>query len=357
MQQLKPITFHFSTHKIFQVSSLIDRITDTDTPFVHARKTNETFRELASTIYLPLLTFINTQQIEANIIITGEFLNKLAKYSPKAMSVLLHMLKERQVTLVLDAYHGNSLSSLYNMRWWARSVEKTNNTVIELTGGTAEYIYLPQLFRSLELERVVQSLGISKFVLKNKNAKSDLYQSTLSEFRRFDGDNARWLEGELDIQCKFYFVPSKHFFVPNNIIFERELITAVRAFCMNAGLKYNNFILRSSVAEKTVTTMRIAEKFSLGMYTHMQRSVIRMWDYASLIIASEEHIEDQEYTRLKTISSNFASLQDPFYLMYLQPKLYTSTHSAITNFSSPYEAYASMQACVKHLEILLKNKI
>ena len=357
MQQLKPITLKLSTHKVYEVASLIERITDTDTPFVNIRKTNENFQEMAEVIYAPLFEFIKLHRLEVNFIFTGDYVEKLAKYSPKTLHILQTLVREGLATLVLDAYHGNSLSALYNMSWWARSIKRTQTSLQETLGFEAEFVYLPQLFRQLELERVTGELGVQKFLLQSKGKKVDFYQTKLSELRRFDGQNAKWLEGDADVECEFYFVPDRFFMLPNKLYFEKEKSAAVQAFCMNTGLQYNRFFLRPRATMKPDSTPRISEKFSLGLYSQLQRSVIRLWDYASFIIASEEHVENQEYTRIKTISRNFAALQDPFFLEYLEPKFYHVSHLELTNFTSPYEAYVSMQACVKHLEILLQNKI
>lgn len=361
MQQLKPITLKLSSHKIYKVASLIERITDTDTPFIDIRRTNETFQTMAEEIYKPLFEFIKLHRLEVNFIFTGDYIEKLEKYSPKTLRTLQTLVRQGLVTLVLDAYYGNSLSALYNMAWWARSVARTQASLEKTLGFKAEFVYLPQLFRQLELERVTGVLGTTKFLLQSKGKKIDFYQSKLSDLRRFDGQNPAWLEGDADAECEFYFVPDRFFMLPNRLHFERDRALAVQAFCMNAGLQYNRFFLRprtsTAVEPAKSTNPRISEKFSLGLYSQLQRSVIRLWDYASFIIASEEYVENQEYTRIKTISRNFAALQDPFFLEYLQPKFYHVSHLELTNFASPYEAYVSMQACVKHLEILLKNKI
>ena len=358
MQQLKPITLKLSTLKIYQAASLIERITDTDTPFVNIRKTNENFQAMAEEIYKPLFEFIKLHRLEVNFILTGDYIEKLEKYSPKTLHILQALVREGLATLVLDAYYGNSLSALYNMSWWARSIKRTQTSLQETLGFEAEFVYLPQLFRQLELERVTDELKVSKFLLQSKGKKVDFHRTRLSELRRFDGQNAQWLEGERDVECEFYFVPDRFFMLPNKLHFEKEKSAAVQAFCMNTGLQYNRFFLRPrATPAKPGSSLRINEKFSLGLYSQLQRSIIRLWDYASFIIASEEHVENQEYTRIKTISRNFAALQDPFFLEYLEPKFYHVSHLELTNFTSPYEAYVTMQACVKHLEILLKNKI
>lgn len=358
MHQLKPVTLKLSAYKVYKVASLIERITDTDTPFVNLRGTNEKFRDLSRDIYHPLFKFIELHKLEVNIVITGEFLEKLKKYAPRSLTVLRRLVKEGYVTVVLDAYYGNSLSSLYNMAWWARSIEKTHASCNEILGTDADFVFLPQLYRTLELERVVHKLGKKKFLLRNKGKKIAFYKTKLSSLRRFDGHSVGWLKDEKDEDVRFYYIPNNYYMMPNELVFEKDLETAVRAFCMKVGWQYNKFFLNPRLkSTERHDVPRLNEKFSLGYYSHLQRSVIRLWDYASFIIASEEHIEDQEYTRIKTISRNFAALQDPFFLLYLLPKFYNTPHQEVTMFSSPYEAWVSMQACVKHLEILLKNKI
>ncbi len=358
MQQLKPVTLKLSVYKVYKVASLIERITDTDTPFVNVRKTNEMFKQMSKDIYHPFFKFLELHKLEVNIVITGEFLDKLKKYAPRSLTVLRRLVKGGYVTLVLDAYYGNSLSSLYNMSWWARSIEKTRDRCEEILHKDADFVFLPQLYRTLELERVVHKLGKKKFLLRNKGKKIAYYKTKLSSLRRFDGHPVSWVKDEKDEELEFHYIPNNYFMMPNELMFEKDLETSVRAFSMKVGWQYNKFFLnpRLTKNEKTVVP-RLNEKSSLGYYSHLQKSIIRLWDYASFIIASEEHIEDQEYTRIKTISRNFAALQDPFFLLYLLPKFYNTPHQEVKTFSSPYEAYVSMQACVKHLEILLKNKI
>jgi hypothetical protein len=354
MSNLKPITIFTSVLREYCVASLIDRINDTDTPFTYLNDSNKLFLEMAESVYLEIFTFILLHDLEVNLVVGGEFVEKIYQLSSKTLNLLKTLVTKKKITIVLDAYYGNSTSCLYNTNWWSENITKSKLIIEDLLLNTPQYVYLPQLFRSLPIEKVIESTGITEFLLTGGAKNPESYRISLINLRKMDGQSPEWINNN-NLECVFNFVPQHLRMIVNTLYFSKSPDTAVKAFCMNLGLQYNKYYLRPSVQKSPQKSLRINEKYNLSEYTHLERSLIRLWEYASFLIASEEN--NDEYGRIKTIAKNFAYLQDPFYFWYLKKELYHTSNITMTQFTSPYEAYVSMQSSVKHLEILLKNKI
>ncbi len=359
-QRINPVTIRCTLHKSYHLASIIDRISDKDTPFLDDSRIQKTYQQLVQDVYFPLFSFINLFDLKVNLIVSGEFLDYTATNNPRLLALLSELVSKESIILVADAYHGDSLTSIYNSSLWARRLMKTNLSFNKHFEKKAEMIFMPQLYRNLEMEKISSTMENCRFLLRNRGNKIRVNQIKLSQLRKFNGNTVNWINEENDKELQFFYVPDNMFREVNDLIFEKDKLTATRAFGMDIGLKYSKFLLKRTrrAGNEIEDSMRINEKPSFYLYNQLQRSVLRMWEYAAFLISTElNNSSGDSPDFVKGIAKKFAGFQDPFYLKYLDTKLYLNNDKLVQEFSSPYEAYVNMQACVKNIEILLKNRV
>lgn len=359
-ERINPVTLRISLYKIYHLASIIDRISNSQTPFLDIKETERVFDKISQEIYIPIFRFIDLYDLKANLILSGEVLDMIAKKSPELLNIFLDLVKKRNLSLVADAYYGDSLTCLYNSNLWAQHIQKTYKIINKIFKINPQRIFLPQIYRNLELERLLSFEKTPRFLLQNRGKRFKKEQIMLSNLRRFDGNTVSWINEENDIELNFFFVPDDMFNEVNSLIFEKNLPTVVRAFSMEIGVKYSRFLLNKTkrATKEMRKKTRINEKYSMYLYNHLQRSILRLWGYADFLISSEiNNRSGKSLEFVKDVAKHFAGFADPFYLNYLDTKIFLNPKKEITRFNSPYEAYLNMQACVKNIEILLKNRL
>ena len=353
--QLFPITIQLTQPFEYKLNSLINRIVSKDKQFFDLEKTEKIADEYLDSIVLPTLNFLAANEIKTNIVITG----KLLKYIENNKKVKLkckYMLDRGLVNFIADAYYGESLVSLSHTSIWLDSVTRTVKLIKEVLGANTQCIFVAQLFRSLELEKVTEHLGITNFLTRKKGQKPDMFELKLSEFRRFDGEDVSWITIDKDVKCEFYNVSDNLFYELNLLLFEKNIQQALTAENMKMGLNHAQYILKSNQKNRDMQakTIRIEEKYSLYLYNHLQRAVIRLWEHGNLVLSSNRIVDNKLH---EDLMHALAKLQSSFYLHYLEKKYFTGQTHHAPNFTSQYEACVNMQSAIKEIEILIRNKI
>ncbi|GAB4143151.1 MAG: hypothetical protein OHK0017_00140 [Patescibacteria group bacterium] len=348
MTPVHPVTLNLVKFESYDPHSLLEVVQQAELKFTNSKKTQAKFKNTANELYIPLFNFLYSQKIKLNLVVSGDFLQTAAKYEPKLIRLIRKMEARKQLNIVADAFYGNSLTCLYNISWWVESVGRTVETITELFEIECDTVFIPQLYRSLELEKVYWDLGVRRFLSREKTNKSSLLQTKLSELRRFDGQNAYWITPEKDTEIEIYFIADNRFHEVNNVVFSHGDSNA-RVLGLEIALAEAKEPSQKKWPEHP---SRVSEHYSLVLYNHLQRAVIRLWEYGSILISTESR--NSTKTDNDKLRREFAALQNVEFLRFLKKNVYQDHN---LDFSSPYEAFASMQAAVKKVEILLQNKI
>jgi Glycosyl hydrolase family 57 len=350
---INPITIYASQPFVYCLNSLVNRIVQKDKQFFNLQKSEELTKTFIDTVLLPTLEFMDKNELKANLILTGKLIEHIGK-NKKVKAKIIGMYQSGSLKLVADSYYGESLVSLFNSSLWVSSLKDTIETMKKVLNIQPSIIFIPQLFRTLELEKVTNELGITHFLTRKKGQKPDAFKLLLSELRRFDGGDASWIRGEIDIICDFYNVSDNLFYDLNLVLLGESIQAVTKALNMEMGLNYSQFLLKrkSRKLDKKPESIRIEEKHSLYLYNHIQRAVIRIWQHGSMVLASSVELDPELNSELATA---LAKLQTTTFLNFLEKKYYIG--QKIDNFTSPYEAFVNMQSAVKEIEILVRNKV
>jgi hypothetical protein len=354
MKPVYPATIRFSDLKVFVPGSILNILHDSDLNVFDTEHTDSRFKLYADKLYLPTLKFILSQEIKTNLILTGDFLDQSTKICPEIIELIRALLEKELIKIVADTYWGENLTCLYNPYWWSQSLLKTTQKIEQIFAKTTKIAFLPQLYRSLELERVCHHSQIHTFILKQEGKKQFSFQTKLSEFRRFNGENVYWIEKDADTLCTFHYIPETSFFQINGNIFQPDIKAAAKTFAMAVGFTSADFVVKSQTKRIRTTKkpLRINEKPSLSGYNTMERAVVRLWEYGLVLLMNE--LNYQPRPKLQKMFDEFCAMQNSEFLFYLNKSIYLS--GVVENFSSPFEAFASVQARIKQIEIIIKEK-
>lgn len=353
---IQPITIQISNLLAYKLSSLIHRIVQKDIDFIDKENTAELTRQYLKYIITPLLQTIDDHEISANIVISGSAVRALSS-SVLILNLLKKLIFEGRLKIVVDAFDGESLMCIYNCSQWVASIENTVKTIEDTFGMSPDMVFLPQVFRQLELEKIIEITGITKFLARKRGIKPDKYTVLLSHFRRFDGKDISWIEPDRDVTCDFYWVPNNLYFEAGEIMLHQNHDQKLYTFIQAILNQYENSKIKGyplKIPLLPASNLRISEKNSLILYTHLQRGIIRLWGYGEMVLAtSSENKEDKrEYNKMR---QSFRQIQNVFFLKFLDPANYVD--GKVHDFTSPYEAFVYMQAAIKEAEIFLRNKI
>lgn len=354
MKKMHAATIMLNELPVYEAVSFLDILAKPSSSFFDKPKSNLLFKKLAKEVYYPTLNLLLTQNIGTNIIISGYFLQQAAEHYPKLLLVLRKLLAKDLVYIVANAYFGEDLSMVYNTNWWSHSLQKTCDKVKELLNYEVEGIFLSQMYRNLELERFVHKKRITKFILRQKGKKYSSFYMNLSELRRFNGQTVSWINNENDVKCHFNFIPDTDFFNINGNIFQPNLEQAAKTFAFAVAFTASEFKIRKNTKKiRSFTSLpRINEKPSLTLLSSLEKATLRLWDYGltRLLNLYNDSLKDEWPILLQ----NFVRLQNTDFFAYLNKSNYLLKD--VENFSSPYEAFVSMQAKVKQVEMLLQKK-
>lgn len=351
-QRLYPVTINLSTLNWYEVRPLLKVVRDPSLKFFDEEKSIELFKKSAKEVYLPLLEFIDQQNIRASVILPAEFVEKAFSYNKKLFLLLKKLVKEDQIKIVATAYYANSLTALYHSHWWADSVIKSLEKIENLLECKILTVYLPQLFRNLEIERLTHKFDT--FLIRQKEGGFTHFNLQNSELRKFKGQTVSWVNEENNVNCHYYLVSNSLFFDINLVFLDKNRGQSLKAMAMKIGLASAKNYLGNNLNAKTLAQIpRIQEKYSLVLYNPLERATIRLWEYASILISSQYNNKPDSFSQ--NLFYQFAKLQNADFLIYLRKSIYLK--GSIENFTSPYEAFINMQTTVKQIEILLKNRL
>ena len=354
MSKIKGISIYFSKLDYYKIEPLLDILSSPTSEFIDIKLSKELFKKEIDEKFEPVIDFLIQQEVEANLIVTGNFIQSVAEIRPSLLKKIKFLAQKDQITLVANAFYGNSLTSLYNSAWWATTVNNSIKTIKYHLGKKPDVVYIPQLFRELELERITQETTITTFLCRQRGLRQLEYSLKLSEFRRFEGKKTSWIKSELDVICNFYFEPNNQFFDINKLsIGKKSIPVIVQSLNMKMGLASTNAILRPKITRLNPTDkIRINDTFSIALFTPLERAAIRLWAYGSNVILTEHSLRPTPFSQ--ELFFNFAALQNTDFLLHLRPENYTKKNH---NFTSPFEAFVNMRSAVKKSEIALKNQI
>jgi hypothetical protein len=350
---INPVTIQACQPFVYSLNSLINRIVEKDKQFFEHEQCQELTLYFINTVLYPTLEFLDKNDVKANIIVTGKLIEYIGA-NKKVKSKIVSMYQSGSLKIVADCYYGESLVSFFNVSLWVESLKETVNVIKKTLNIQPDIIFIPQLFRTLELEKVTGELGITQFLTRKKGQKPDTFKLHLSDLRRFDGEDASWITGEKDLICDFYNISDNLFYDLNLALLEKDISRFTKATNMEMGLNHSQFFLKpgNKKEDKKPASIRIEEKQSLYLYNHIQRATIRLWQHGSMVLASSDQIDPELHGHLHNA---LAKLQSATFLNYLEKKNYIG--HKVDNFSSAYEAFVNMQSAVKEIEILVRNKV
>lgn len=321
--------------------------------FFNAKKTEQKFVEFAQTIYLPFLKFTLDQEIKTFLIVTGRFLEMAIRHEPKIIEVIKSLQVKNIIELTVNEYQGSSQSVIYNSEWWSLGVQKTFDLIVKEMQITPTHTFLPQLFRGLELEKIISRTGQHKFLLPRPSKKYFQFDSLLSDFRRFNGKHVNWIEPEEDVKCSFEFIYQGFLFHINGNILQREQSQAIKAFSMAVGFYSSEFEIRksSSKLREQREFVRFNEKPNRSIFSNLEKSVIRLLDYGLNLIESYPNIFYENPDNHEVLR-DFETVHQAEFLFFLDKGMYLEKRNLF--FNSPYEAFITVQTIITKLELTVQ---
>lgn len=354
--KLFPITIRLSDMKNVQKRPLL-KVLDEPMAFeADVSYNNKLFTDISSNVFRKLFEFLEVENIRTNIIISGDILENMNIQDTDTLQILQRLVDSKQVIIIADSFYSESCASMYYQMWWRESVIKSINSIKNILKLACKCIYIPQLFRGLELELLVEEIGVVEFLIPSEGKLIKNYRhfsQKLSDFRKYDGHSLSWIKEKSDSLCTFHFIPQKHFININDLLIGYKSNDIVKLITMGIGhiaFKESSYSIKST--RSSTYMARIPEVYSLAHFTQIQRAIMRLWAYASKITLSELHSHDTEF--LRKIHYFVGRMQNSDYLLYCLKDIYKREG---LNFSSPYEFFANTQASIENVRILLKNKL
>jgi hypothetical protein len=347
-------TLYFNDLPWYNPKSILSHLENPAEPILDKDKSITTFKKHSKQIYNPILSFLLDNRIETNLILTAHFLTQCKKYHPDNLDVIKKLIKKGLAVITVAAYNGEDMSCLYNVEWWANQVITSFQAITKELGTTPDHVFVPQIYRALEIERIVFETGIDNFVIRQKGSKLLPFKLKLSDFRRFSGEQVGWINAENDQMCNFIALPDAQFYEPNTLIFLPNTSEQVKRFSMEVGLNSSMRRLKKMPNwPQKRSGIRLNEHPSLSLFNDLEKSVLRLWEYISMMILSRYHFQKED-PAMMDIFRSYSRIQNKDFLFYLDKRSYYPDSQL--NFTSPYEAFATMQTIAKKLEINLQVK-
>jgi hypothetical protein len=354
IQEIFPVTLQLSQIPEYNLQPLLKVFSTKETNFFNHQLSVGSFVDYCKLIYLPTLNFLEKQNISVNLIISGSFLEMARDYYPKIIFAIRKLYSKNQLNLVIDHKYSASVSCLYNIRWWANGVYQTENIVKNILDIPVGMVFLPQLFRGLQLEKYFEKSNINKFFIRSKSGECKITKIPLVSLRKFHGEPVSWISLENNIELEIFSCPDKLFFHCNEAIFSSNIQEFVIAKNMQIGHHYHNYLLRKQQIQRVVgLDFRLNEKYSLALYNHQERAVIRMWEQLSFLVCSKGVKEKMQH--IPNFTNEIHALQNIEFFRFLHKENYNPEPNK--NFTSMNEAFVNMQNSLKKIEFLLGNKI
>lgn len=346
-------TIYLNAIPWYNPKSILTHLENPAEVLIDLEKSRKVFKKNAREIYYPILSFIFENKIETNLILTADFIIQSKNNHKPTFDIIKGLIESNLVVITAACSAGESFSLLYNMEWWSKRVIATVDTLKEYLSIKPEYLYISQIYRSLEIERVLLLTGINNFIVRQKGSKLLPFSLKLSELRRYHGKTVSWINKENDSLCNFIALPDARFFEPNSIIFMPNREEQVRKMSMEIGLDSSVNKLKkipSRVPKKL--PLRLADQPSLFLFNDLEKSTLRMWEYMSMLIMSRLNSNKVDPFWCQTFET-YSRMQNKDFFYYLNKGSYYP--EARHNFTSPYEAFATMQTAVKKLEIIMQG--
>lgn len=348
-------TISLSVLPVFVKRNFLLVLENPNSNFVIRDETVKKFKQFALELYIPTLQFLLDNHINANLVITGHFLEMSQKYCSKIIEIIKELVDLKLIKIVANSFAGESLSVLYNSSWWFESIKKTVKSCKEILGIELKVAYLEQIYKNLELENLIGQTSIQTFLLRQISKKHLSFHLKLSEFRRFNKEEVFWIDEQNNKDCKFYFVPGDYFFDLNGNLFQPDLAQAMRTCRMAIGYHAGEYTIKKQTnrARQSHQIPRINDKPILSGFNVLEKGIMRFWEYGSVLTASSYKHNPNETT--EKLFWEFSLLQTRDFCYFLNKKLYLTGN--VNNFSSPFEALVNFQGIIKSTEILLGKNL
>lgn len=348
-------TISLSVLPVFTKQNFLSVLENPTSNFIIKDETCKKFKQFSLELYIPTLQFLLDNHINANLVITGYFLEMSQKHSPKIIEIIKTLVELKLVKIVANSFAGESLSVLYNSSWWFESIKKTIKSCKEILQIDLKVVYLEQIYKNLELENLVGQTSVQTFILRQASKKHLSFHLKLSDFRRFNKEEVFWINEQNNKDCKFYFVPNDYFFDLNGNLFQPDLPQAMRTCRMAIGYHANEYTIKKQTnrARQSHQIPRINDKPTLSAFNVLEKGIMRFWEYGSVLIASSHKLNPSEIT--EELFWQFSLLQTRDFCYFLNKKLYFNGN--VNNFSSPFEALINFQGIIKSTKILLGKNL
>ncbi len=349
-------TIYLNNLPWYNPRSILSHLEDPNLSLLDLQKSAECFIDWSAKIYRPLLTFILQNRVLCNLVITGNFLRSSLQLASENLHLLKELIHSQLVDIAVATFYGDDLSCFYHMESWSKNIIRSVQTLREVLQVEPKYIFVSQIFRALEIERVIYPLGINSFLVRQKGSRLLPFTLKMSELRRFNGSPVSWINAQNDVVCNFTIIPDNLFFEPNSLLFVDQLDEQLKKLAMEIGLSATVSQLKhtetKSKKPSAKTSLRINEYYSLALYSDLERAVLRLWQHMLVLILSTLHSQPNNQTVLD-LYDLYVRLQNKDFLFYLQKANYE--FKVEKNFISPYEAFATMQTAFLKLQIWLEN--
>jgi len=349
-------TIYLNNLPWYNPKSILSHLEDPNLPLLDVQKSADYFIEFSSKVYRPLLAFMLQHKILSNLIVTGNFLRFSLELAPENLDLLKELIYAQLVDIAVATFYGDDLSCFYHMESWAKNIIRSVQTLREVLQVEPKYIFISQIFRALEVERVIYPTGIQSFLVRQKGSRLLPFELKMSELRRFNGSPVSWINEQNDVVCQFTIIPDNLFFEPNRLLLVDQLEEQLKKLAMEIGLLATVSQLKhteSKTKKPTAKTgLRINEYYSLALYSDLERAVLRLWQHMLGLILSTLCLQPNN-PKILDLYDLYLRLQNKDFLFYLQKTSYNS--KVEKNFISPYEAFATMQTAFLKLQVCLEN--
>lgn len=350
-----PVLITLNELKQFNLNSFFDIMDNPEVPVVNHELSDTSFKKLLYQMYLPIIQFVDSNNIQASLLCTGNFLDRAAELCPEIIVLIKDMVHAKGIDVVAGPYFGENLTCIYNFNWWLGSIHKTSSTMKKILDIAPQSVYIPELFRKLPLERVTEEIGINTFIIPNSQKRLRYSKRPLSDIRKENGETLPWIDKKKDTICYFWFIPDYlHFVINGNQFRSEDVRQAVTTCSMAIGYESSELKLKHGIPSRATPIGRLYEKPTYKRYNVLAKSIIRLWEYMSMITLSE-YTQNPDNTFWQGVYEQLAVLQNEDFLLFMNTENYSLTREL--NFNSPYETFVFVQVATHQLEVFIEHSI
>jgi hypothetical protein len=346
-----PVMISLSLIFSYTSKSLVDILQNPKLPFVDKKTSDTVWEKEFKHIYIPLFQFLYNQNIKVSIIITGHFLDVVARQYPEFLDILNQMLQKNLLYIIPDAYWGSSHLSMYYFDWWKDEISGTIDRLETYLAYNPTAVYIPLLYRQLPLEKLLTGFKIENFVSVVNERKGGTISMPLKSFRRFRGGRVTWIREVEQKDVHIHWYTCSHYFDLMNVKTHKDMVLMTKSIGLEIALTATKAQIIKNKSTKQLS-IRIQEERNWSRYSNLEKSIFRLWEYSTYMLG-KEHAEVDTVDDDPLMRNLFYSMNRDFFY-YLNYNNYNKKQTL--QFTSPYEAFIHIQNTNIQLEILLKER-